>query len=523
MPDANFEITDDNKREVLKTALTQALRLEEGESEPDEDYFTGMSTHNIWDEFRRLHVVRDVWQEQGNQNKVVKTFCYDPILTEPMEAGEVRGFYLGHDVNRDYDEDEDEWFIESEGPRVFFADGDVVYRGNDYDFWSIRNGQDFRDDEDVHPMETRVIVEGAKTRTNLFTGETQISVDDDVSKVQVRDHDAEIPEPGIRSAIERSLYIAGEHSDRGIIRGDTGDNPNVLAVLTIGSEDDVEFYEANEYNDEDTLRVVAQDKDGAKARMKLPIEKTNEDFGLDEEEAEREVYEKILKEQPIAVFGRLGISYTIALTDNDDVASPTPDGPGEVEAALNDVEEYEDAGWMTTYEDNDGNQLKGIDLTDHNLEDEHGNEVPNPVDIGPYEAYDVRQEVDPVTNEPVWMVEVLLSDEDSRPWMDVREHPWTRVKLENGRTVTVSAHVDEDEAEAILDEPVDEIDGSGTANDGAFVCFLNQSGEAFLPESDPFSGAFDDLPGFDEVDDGTEDADDSEDAEDAEQQAETPL
>lgn len=499
MPDANFEITEENKQEVLQVAYRHASEL------------TGDDIED-WDDFRLHPAVREVWAEQGNVNKVVKTFIFDPILTEPMEEGEVRGFYLGHDVNREYDDDEDEWYIDSEGPKVLFADGNVQYRGNEYDFWAIRNGQDYRDDEDVLPFQTRVVVEGARTRKNLFTGDTEIKVDDDRCKVHLRDHDADIPEPGLRDAIERSMYVAGDHSDRGIIRGDTGDNPNVLAVLTIGTEDDVSFFEANEYNDEDTLRVVAEDREGVRARFKLPIEETNEAFGLDENEAEREVYEQLLSEQPIAVFGRFGVTYTIALSDNEDLASPTPDGPAEVEAALNDVEKYDDAGWMTTFEDSDGNTLKGIDLTDDDAD--------APIGIGPYDAYDVRQEIDDNTGEKVWLVEVLLSDEDKLPWMDVREHPWTKIKHVEGYETNLSTRdVTED------DERVEEIINSGIANQGAFVCFLNQSGEAFLPESDPFSGKFDDMPGFEEVEDApTAEADDGGEGEpEADTTAQSPL
>lgn len=453
----NIEITDENREEVLERIY-------------DNPVFQGKVTD--WESFVHHPKVKAAYKDMRNPNAVIRAFAFNPPKSDPKAESKVPAFWLQDRQFNDYDEDNEEWYLDAEGPTVLAADGIHLRTKRSSDPRVVRTiARDpevatLLEDDVEGPLEGgKVVLDSVLVRQNILTGEIEATILDETD-VRPAEHDGEVPSAGIEQHINYCMtpMTYGQNA-RGVVRGDTGDS-QVFAVGTIGDEEEVDFA----YEDESIVEVICYDHDNYRFKTKIPTEQVAETFGLGED-PDIGTIKTMCAHEPLALFGRFGPTW--------DVVVPNIDDDGVRDRVETDIQTYVENDWMVKYDETDDDEpLLGIDFSDELEEDEDGNPLPHSVNIGPYDAYDVFQEEE--NGEIVWKVKVYAYDEDSQPWMHARESHFTYKKDIPSMGIKAG-------------DP-------GVSNEGAFIIFLNHVGSGVrLRDDDPFSGKFDDLPGFDEL------------------------
>lgn len=411
-----------------------------------------------WESFRRHQLARQAWNKLRDQDAVLKNFTTFPPRDSPPETTKVRAFYVRHHVRTKTNNGVRE--IAGEGPMVLLADSVArLWDGSESSTIGVESGQKL---ENVKPVTTRVIVGPVRRRTDLITGKATIVLNDQ-TKVEVVDHDAPVPPTTVAKHVanlmERRMTGKGA---RGTIRGESGDRP-VLIVGVVGNPEDVSFFPPGKYSSEPSLKVkVVGNPDDPKdaVSVKLPLAQTQADYAM-EDTAQADDYREVLPGEPVACNGRLSLfGFPVTVSQIEDATKKAK--------VTADIKKLVDVGLVVKVGEVEGGaELLGINLL----------EMDQPwVQIGPYKAYDVRQEVDRDSGKIEWKIYELCYDKGDVPRLDCIEHPFVYRKGDR-------------KGEA------------GVMNAGAFVLYLTRTegAGAKLNPKDALSGITADLPGFDEI------------------------
>lgn len=360
----------------------------------------------------------------------------------------LNGWFLRTREFTEWNDEEQTMDVTGHGPVVLLEDGEVR---------SFANDQVLEHVSHLDP----VIIGPLTRRDNIETGESRIVTSSSEIKVQAEDHGEPLPSVTIDDNLEYCNSIQDGYNARGVINGDTGDYP-VPATLTIGGPDDIDWFRpgVSDFSPEGTLRVRAADENGNRVAIKLPIEKTQQLFGLTDDDPQG-AYQDALEGQRIFAVGQISVLYP---RSRDNVSDPSA-----FDRFINDLDNQ---GFLTnhdTWYNDDGTQsnLQALDLRGHTDEDGNPIKAVYAEELG-LRVFDAREE-----RPGEWMLYIHADDANKDPWMNCKETQYERD------------------------------DGSiWRRNPGAFVEFLAKRGMS--DENDPFAQAADMLGLDDEETETTE-------------------
>lgn len=345
------------------------------------------------------------------------------------------GWFLRTREFTDWNDEKETMEVTATGPVVLLPDGTRRSFANDQQL------------PNATPL-SAVQIGPLTRRRNIVTGESSIKTPSSEIKVQANDHNESLPSVTLTENIQRCNELNDSNRSRNRIFGDTGDYP-VPATLTIGNRDDIDWFApgVSEYSPEGELAVRATDDDGNTVRTKLPIDQTQQTFGLADDDPQGE-YEDALEGQRIFALGQVSVLYP---RSRENVADPA--------AFDRFIELLDQEGYLTTYRQwrsDDGTQqpMQALDLTGHTDESGEPLKAILAEDLG-FRVFDAQEE-----RPGEWTLSVHANDIGKDPYMVVQESRGTR----------------DDGSEWVY-------------NPGAFVSFLSHEGIA--DENDPFAQAAD--------------------------------
>lgn len=368
----------------------------------------------------------------------------------------VPAWYIGHGT--ELKNENGGWLKKDVGPVVLLSTGDVK---------TIRGPTLV-----VKPL-TPLGVGPVKQTKNLTFGTDTISVIKDKTKVIEQTHEFALPAVTLTRHIKRAMSLDTENAKkldgkRGVVRGETGEEP-VFGILNISSEpNDISFFTNNaKRGGGGELQFVARDADGNTVKIKVydnpekgidTLSRVAALYGLSAEDSSSAEWRAVLPGEPIAVNGKIGLFHPVNL-----------ESLGEHQAAAtNLLRQLHEANRLVEIgKAPDGQTLRGLDLKDMMTINPETNEPEQMVYVQaegcPYKFYDIQMTWDKAANQGqggvVYQFSVLATDKNAHSWMNVTEVAW-------GPNATGK---------------------TGINNKGAFILFLNRlSGAGKLKADDPF-------------------------------------